>query len=141
MDKREIAYSILENCKSNTISSFSDVLCDFNRGEIGMLNYLISCDELPSAGYLSEKLEVSTARIARILNSLEDKGCIKRCFDAKDKRKTIVEITDVGKNLVDDLQTELVDKICLVIENLGEENTLEYLRISKEINNILSEKF
>ena len=106
-----------------------------------MLNYLISCDEPPTAGYLSEKLEVSTARIARILNSLEDKDCIKRCYDPKDKRKTIVEITDVGKKLVDNLQTELVDKISFVIENLGKEKTLEYLRISKEINNILSEKF
>ena len=40
---------------------------------------------------------MSTARIASILKSLEEKECIVREVDKKDKRKILVKITDKGQ--------------------------------------------
>ena len=137
----EVASYILDNFKNGTISSFNDVIYDFNRGELGTLNYLSTCGMLPTAGDLSKELKVSTARIARILNTLEEKKCIRRIADNKDKRKILVKITDTGLCQISKLQTDLVQKIGYVISELGEEETLEYLRISKKISDILNNKF
>ena len=43
------------------------------RGEVGVLNYLACDKNEATAGKLSEKLNVTTARVASILNSLENK--------------------------------------------------------------------
>ena len=40
---------------------------------------------------------------ARLMNRLEEKGCIKRIADKKDKRKRLVSLTQDGKILLDEL--------------------------------------
>ena len=37
---------------------------------------------------------------ARLMNRLEEKNCIKRSADAKDKRKKLISLTDTGKDLL-----------------------------------------
>ncbi len=57
------------------------MLDEFNCGEIGVLSMLAFDQNPVTAGELSEKLNVTTARIARILNSLESKQYIRRKND------------------------------------------------------------
>ena len=46
---------------------------------------------------LAKALNITTARIARALNTLENKGYITRINDDNDKRKTYIELTDIGQ--------------------------------------------
>ena len=91
-----------------------------------------------TAGELSEKLNVTTARIASILNSLEAKDYIKRTEDNKDKRKTLVVVTKKGKALAKKAKKEVIDKITKVINEIGEEEVKEYIRITLKIREILN---
>ena len=52
------------------------------RGEVGVLNYLAFDKNEATAGKLSEKLNVTTARVASILNSLENKKYYYTIFSA-----------------------------------------------------------
>ncbi len=50
---------------------------------------------------LAKKLNITTARIARALNTLENKGYIERNNDDNDKRKTYIKLTNIGEEKLD----------------------------------------
>lgn len=137
MNYEEIAETLFEQLKINTCS-LTEILNEFNRGEVGVLSYLAFDKDEVSSGELSEKLNVTTARIASILNSLENKGFIKRKTDKLDKRKTLVTITNKGKTLAQDTKQEIINKIIKVIKEIGLEEIKEYMRIVLKIRNVLS---
>lgn len=135
-----LADSLFNELRNNTSSSLVEILNDFNRGEVGVLSYLAFNKDYEYSGILSEKLNVSTARIASILNSLENKGYIKRNEDTLDKRKTLVTITSKGKELAIDTKKKIIDKIVMVIKQIGYDEIREYVRINLKIRNILNNK-
>lgn len=137
MDYYEIAQQIFEQLKNNTSISLNEVLNDFNKGEIGVLSYLAFEKDEVYSGELSEKLNVSTARIASVLNSLETKNYIKREESLTDKRKTLVKITSEGKDLAYKTKEQIINKIAIIIQKLGYNKMLEYVKIATEIKQIL----
>lgn len=50
---------------------------------------------------LAKKLNITTARIARALNTLESKCYIERINDENDKRKTYIKLTDIGEKYLE----------------------------------------
>lgn len=129
-----------EELRKNTTLSVSEMLKDFTKGEIGVLSYLSFDKNEVTAGELSEKLHVSTARIASILNGLENKGYINRKEDVFDKRKIIINITGCGKDLAIKTKEDIINKLSYIINELGEKDAKEYLRITLRIKNILSKR-
>ena len=117
------------------------MLDEFNCGEIGVLS-MLGFDQNPvTAGELSEKLNVTTARIARILNSLESKQYIRRKNDRTDRRKTFVTITKKGKELADSTKKEIMDKIIQVIQviqEVGYDEIQAYISIVLKIRSVLN---
>lgn len=140
MNLEETAELLFQQLKSEPQTSLTDVLNDFNRGEVGVLSYLAFDKDEASAGELSEKLNVTTARVASILNSLEHKGYIKRKEDYFDKRRTLVIITNKGKTLAIDIKKEIINKIIKVIREVGYDEIKEYAKIALKIKKILDEK-
>ena len=133
-----MATYIFEELKKNTTESISDTLKDFTKGEIGVLSYLSFDKDGVTAGELSEYLNVSTARTASILNSLENKEYINRNEDNIDKRKIVVNITGKGKELALKTKKDLIEKITFIIDSLEEDEIKEYLRILIKIKKILN---
>lgn len=140
MNYEETAELLFQQLKMKSSTSLADVLNDFNRGEVGVLSYLAFDKDEASAGELSEKLNVTTARIASILNSLENKDYIKRKEDTFDKRKTLVAITDKGKTLAIDIKKEIINKIIKVIKEVGYDEIKEYAKVALKIKKILDEQ-
>ena len=130
----------VEEIKSNIFNGVDTVLSDFNRGEIGVLGYLMFKCAKVSSGELSDALKVSTARMSSILNSLESKRFVKRTNDEKDKRKTLVLITNKGKETFINAENELKEHIKYLIRSIGIDDFNEYLRITKKIKNIISNR-
>ncbi len=141
MNYEEMAELLFKQLKANTTYSLTEILNEFNRGEVGVLSYLAFDKDKVSAGELSDKLNVTTARIASILNSLENKGLIKRKEDKQDKRKTLVTITSKGKKLALKTKEEIINKIIKVIKEVGSDEIKEYARISFKIRNALNKNY
>ena len=132
--------NVFQMLRKNFTSSLSEVLNEFNKGEIGVLSYLAFDNNQASAGMLSDSLQVSSARIASILNSLESKKYIKRKVDDNDRRKTIVVITEKGIDTVVKVKEEIIKKIIYVIKEIGYDDILKYAKISAKIREVLSNR-
>ena len=140
MNYDDIANELFQQLRNNSKTSLTQMLNDFNCGEIGVLGYLVFDKDNVTSGELSDKLDVTTARIASVLNSLESKGYIKRNIDSGDKRKILVTITDKGRVLVYKVKKELTDKIINLLKVVSYDDIKEYMRISLEIRKILSKQ-
>ncbi len=98
-------------------------------GEMFIMNYLTFKAETASPGELSSALGTSTARIAAILNSLERKGWITREIDKNDRRRILVARTETGKQFII-CKTTMIKKMAeKVLEELGEHDAKEAMRI------------
>ncbi len=139
MNDKELATKLLKDLWNNRPNRFNNFLDEFNKGEFGLLNYIYFETKEVSAGILSEKLKVSTARIASILNSLEAKKLIKRKMGTDDKRKVVVEITTEGKEIIKKYQEEVVNKVSYIISKIGQEKAKQYFDIMLEINSIIND--
>lgn len=139
MNDKELATKLLKDLWDNRPNRFNNFLDESNKGEFGLLNYIYFETKEVSAGMLSEKLKVSTARIASILNSLEAKKLIKRKIGTDDKRKVVVEITTEGKKIIKKYQEEVVNKVSYIISKIGQEKAKQYFDIMLEINSIIND--
>lgn len=138
MDVENMAEMLFQQIKEGTSTPISEMLDEFNCGEIGVLSTLAFDQNPVTAGELSEKLNVTTARIARILNSLESKQYIRRKNDRIDRRKTFVTITKKGKELADSTKKEIMDKIVQVIQEVGYDEIQTYISIVLKIRSVLN---
>ena len=82
---------------------------------------------------LSEQIHTSTARIAVVLNALEKKGMITRTIDLADRRRILVSLTDAGKAHTAEIRIQLQENMKHLLEELGEQDAREYLRITKRM--------
>jgi len=120
-------FSLLRN-KANDIHGL-----DIIRGEKRVIGYLIEIEDGVHPKKISDFSGVSTARIACILNKLEEQNLIKRTQDLIDKRKIIVNLTDNGRTLGFTYQNEIISELSKMLEDLGEADANEYVRITKKI--------
>ena len=138
MDVENMAEMLFQQIKEGTSTPISEMLDEFNCGEIGVLSTLAFDQNPVTAGELSEKLNVTTARIARILNSLESKQYIRRKNDGTARRNRFVTITKKGKELADSTKKEIMDKIVQVIQEVGYDEIQTYISIVLKIRSVLN---
>lgn len=103
------------------------------RGQNFVLFHLAAsgCRAAPKA--LSDKMKVSTARVAAILRNLEKNGLITRSPDPDDGRQIIVALTDKGRDLADRYKNEALEKITGILEYLGPDDAESFIRIQKKL--------
>lgn len=105
------------------------------QGEQFVLEYLTAHQGMAHPKELSQAMAVSSARIARLLNHMEEKMLIVRRADGHDNRQTIVALTETGQVLGIE-QHELTRKMIVeMLEMLGDEDARNFIRILKKIAN------
>ena len=102
-------------------------------GEAFVLGYIALKGEAVLPGEICQEMDVSTARVAATLNSLEKKGLITRQIDKNDRRKILVMVTDNGKILAKKHQQKVVSIAAKMLELLGEHDAKEYIRITGKL--------
>lgn len=130
-----------EELLSDIISTFASLnrvraMIDFQvylKGENFLLSYLQSIGGESTPSELVQALNVSAARVAAILRSLEIKKLIERIGNGFDKRRVTVRITEKGKEWVAIANSEVYQYAVNVFDKLGEEDTKELIRIMKKI--------
>ncbi|SHH58772.1 DNA-binding transcriptional regulator, MarR family [Sporobacter termitidis DSM 10068] len=142
MDYGELATEMLKKTGAMMKSSFWPKKASaFMHGEMFILNFLgyRDRDTLPSE--LSAAMSTSSARVAMALKSLEAKGFIERRVDKGDRRRILVTITELGRELVESERKEMHDKMVKILTELGEEDAREYIRIVGRITEISGKVF
>ena len=120
---------------------FDRTMSKLNQGGLFVLNYLVDHQKTAYPKDLSKSMVVSTARIATILNHLEKDDFITRTTDPKDNRQIIVKLTEKGNKYIQKQRNEMLENVVKMLECLGPEVALAYIRIQKKlINNIYNEK-
>lgn len=106
------------------------------QADMFILAYLKKHDNKAYPKDLSNSFMVSTARMAVILNRLEDKGYIERTTDTKDNRYIVVSISKLGLEILKNFHEKSVEYMASVLEELGPEDAAEYVRLKKKLINI-----
>jgi len=110
------------------------------KGEDAVIRYLQVDNNGATALEISERFGINTSRVAAILNSLSKKGYIERQVDLYDKRKIHVYITESGIEYGNKKYEEVLSKLAMLFETLGEKDVSEFIRIQKRIIDIVSDK-
>lgn len=100
-------------------------------------------DEDSEGIYVSEiarNLKISTPAVSKMLKGLEEKKYIERKTDQKDRRNTIVLVTERGKKARKRVFDEMDVFLKQTIEQLGEENTRELVRLLERYTEIVREE-
>ena len=110
------------------------------RGEMFVLNYLFTHEGAIHPKELSRQMAVTTARIASLLNHMEQKQLLLRRADPEDNRQVIVELTEQGRQTTLKIREQVIQYLRAMLEALGPEDAQAYIRIQKKIwNNFQSE--
>ncbi len=99
------------------------------RGEAFALLYILKNGSCVLPGEISNEMNISSARVAAILNSLEDKGFILREIDKSDRRKVLVQLTQEGRVLAKKHVQMVVNITTSMLKLLGENDAKELVRI------------
>lgn len=108
-------------------------LRQISQGEFFVLNFLLEHGGEALPGTMSSAMEVSSARTAAVLNSLERKGDILRIPDQTDHRRTQVQLTEEGKRRVVQVHKSTQQSLKALLMELGEEDAAEFLRLIRRL--------
>ena len=104
-----------------------------SRGELCLLMHLKRQNDPVLPSELSEAMSVSTARVTRLLNALEDRALIQRSIDPTDRRRIIVKLTEEGERYLEAVYERTHRRASAVIDALGAEDTEAFIRIAEKI--------
>ncbi|WP_461247577.1 MarR family winged helix-turn-helix transcriptional regulator [Treponema sp. R6D11] len=112
-----------------------------SKGELFILKILSkkNIPLLPSE--ISETMCISPARISTALGALEKKKQIHRELDTNNRRNILVTITDLGRERLREHSKKMRKHMMNILNNMGEKDALEYVRLTKRFSEIASEIF
>lgn len=139
MDYKALANELVNNMMKSPKMQFQKKVDDLSQGEKRILGYLTFWKDGVSSGELSERLFLSTPRVASALNSLSKKGFIERNKDENDKRIVIVTITETGRSFVMEEHEEAISMLEKTLQKLGEKDAKEFVRILNRITEIAAQ--
>ena len=110
-----------------------DLLSKLSRGEHFVLNYLLTRYGQAHPTDLSRHMVVSTARIAALLNRMEEKGLISRLLDPLDNRQIIVSLSPKGEKAIEAFRKKVIQATARMLELLGPDDSQEFLRLQRKL--------
>ena len=129
MDYAELAVELIHKMRTFHKAKLQKYINENLQGEAFVLDFIARHGDHVLPGEISNEVEVSSARVAAALNSLEDKGLVTRQIDKNDRRKILVSLTKTGKESAEKSQQAMVEKVTNLLLQLGERDAKEYVRI------------
>ena len=136
MATKEQVEAMLEKMKATRPYHFFQRLDETQAGTGAVLFLLYDANGTVSAGQISDSLKISTARVAALLKKMETKGLITREHGILDARVTIVKLTDLGSQMIQNMQAAMYQQMERILDKIGEERLLEFFEIAREIDPI-----
>ena len=111
-----------------------DLLSKLSRGEHFVLNYLLTHYGQAHPTDLSRHMVVSTARIAALLNRMEEKGLISRLArPLAYNRQIIVSLSPKGEKAIEAFRKKVIQATARMLELLGPDDSQEFLRLQRKL--------
>ena len=132
IERKDIAIEILKSAEKKNCKYITSFLDEWTKGLYVILRIIDISETEVVAGDISNKLGISTARVAVALATLERKNWIKKHKSKVDARKTVVELTDLGKEMLIARGQELVEIIKMFLDKLKDEEVLQLMNIVKK---------
>ena len=129
MNYIELAKQLLHNTYQFRSNSNQKKINETMQGETFALLYILRRDGIVLPSEISDEMNISSARVAAILNNLEDKGLILRQIDKNDRRRILVDLTQDGIKLAENYNQMVVNLTVRMLELLGEYDATEFVRI------------
>lgn len=128
MDYNKLAESFLTAVKGHGKQEVMSRFNVYSQGEHQVLFYLYkSSGKATVPSDIAKYTNTSTARIATILNNLEEKGMVTREISRDDRRKILVAITDKGRKKAENSRNQFVGHVARVLEEMGEERAQNFV--------------
>lgn len=109
------------------------------RGEVPVLCHIRDREQITPTE-LAHTFSLSTARIATILNRLENKNFIVRVHDNRDRRKVYIHLTDEGRQRAEQKAKELYDRMQGLLQLIGDKDAAEFVRLTKKVAAYMKQK-
>lgn len=97
--------------------------------EFGFLNWLSLNDQMIQQD-LAEFMKKDKSAVLRVIDSLENRQLVKRVNDPDDRRKKIVELTDLGEKLLGQAREVEQQVVSQLQEGLTEEEVATFIRVA-----------
>ncbi len=133
MNVDETTMSLFTSMQELLRTAESRQIANMSKGELFVLNFISRHGSMVVPSEICAAMNVSTARIAVLLKQLEGRGYIMRVTDPEDRRRVNVSITQAGVNRLEERKTEIIRRMRILVEQLGEKDSQEYLRITKRV--------
>lgn len=129
MDYVELAKQFLQNAYQFQSHSHQKKINETMQGETFALLYILKKGGIVLPSQISSEMNISSARVAAILNNLENKGLVIRKIDKDDRRRILVDLTQKGTNLAEQYEQMVVNMTIQTLKLLGEHDAKEFVRI------------
>lgn len=90
---------------------------------------------------LSSKLRLEKSSASRMLDSLEQKGYVRRKDDPRDGRARIIEMTSKGRRVHDEIVEELVEEKRELLAGVGKSARAAAIRILFDLARVAEDRF
>lgn len=136
MDNDKYISLILDGFKGGTYRKIINTLEEGYKGLYLILKVIRDHSGEIIAGDIASELNISTARVAVALNTLERKKYVKKHKSKNDRRKTVVELTETGLKVLSIRETKLLILFNSILESLDEEEINKLISIIYKIKNM-----
>ena len=133
MNYRKLAAELLSTQAELHLASIDRQMSRFSRGMYFALQFLTTHDGIAHPRDLSQGMSVSSARVAALLNRMEERRLIRRETDVNDNRQVVITVTEAGTCLLREMREELLDGVAQALESIGPEDAEAYLRIQRKM--------
>ena len=139
MNNSELTARLIASLSALYDAALFNRLAEFLEGELRVLRALRLAGRPLNPSVLSDELKVSRARITAALAALDRKGFVALSPEEGDRRRILASLTPAGTQYVLTRENEVERYFSHLVDMLGEDDTLELLRILSRAGDALPE--
>lgn len=132
MDFEVIKDNMEALCKTKNWRNLVDLIEEGYKGMFVILK-IVRENVKVVAGDLAKKMNVSTARVAYALNTLEKKNYILRTSEASDGRKVVISLTEQGELALKEREELISKMVAPMLHNLSDDETVTLFTLLKKL--------
>lgn len=133
MNRSIIKEEMKQLCQSKNWRRLMGLIEDGYKGMFVILRIVRDSSDPVVAGDLAKQMNVSTARIARALNTLEEKHYIERANEKDDARKVVIRITGLGSTALAEREKEVDNMVAPMLANLTDDEMTQFFSLLKKL--------
>ncbi len=111
---------------------------DLSSSQYTVLRYLHNDEAIPMSE-LSRRLTQGKSNLTTLIPRMERKGLVETTVDARDKRSSLVRLTDTGRRLRDQVVPAHRRLLEAMLRRLGPEEQEQFVHLLAQINRSLTE--